>query len=124
MKKLIVVCALMVASVMFFSSCNSNAGIFAYHGGVKQGRYVVAVVLFSEKLCDSEDLYYYRLMTVEDNVTGEPARHITAIGPKNFANSEYVWVTMAEVYLQDDLQKCAFVTRDATPISTAAKLEK
>lgn len=123
MKKLIVVCALIVASVMF-SSCNRNAGIFAYHGGVKPGRQFLAVVLFSEKLCDSEDLYYYRLTTVEDDVTGETARHITAIGPKNFANSEYVWVTMAEVYLQGDLQSCAFVTRDATPVSTAAKLEK
>ena len=124
MKKLIVVCALIVASVMIFSSCNSNAGIFAYHGGIKHERYLVAVVLSSEKLCNSEDLYYYRLVTVEDDVIGEKPRHITAIGPKKFEKSEYVWVTTAEVYLQGDLQKCAFVTMDATPISTAAMLEQ
>lgn len=106
------------------STLDSRGQIFAYHGGVKwDGGGTFAAVIFSEKLLDSDELYFYHLIEVSSSSKDSP-RQITAIGPKCFANSKYVRVENAKIYLRDGIQDCALVIREVPEQETTAMLER
>lgn len=106
------------------SLLSEKEGIFAYHGGVKlEGGGTFAAVVFSEKLLDSDELYYYHLIEVVSSSTDNP-RHMTAIGPKCFAKAKYVRVENAKIFLRDGVQDCALVTKEVPESEKTARLEK